>query len=111
MKRHYSGDGNIKDYLKGFSGTGRIDPSFQGYDAFKELWALGVMEPHIAAIRLYFNNRSDEHYVVVSSEYMAGADLKKHSGKPGLHSIEETLSDTDASYWEASDLDPKAFRD
>lgn len=108
---HYRGkiDGDIKEYLKEMHTNGANYPSFQGYEPFKQLWELGVIIPEIASIRLVHGVGADEHYIVVDEENLEGVKLKAHSGKPGLHNIEEILTNTKAPFWEIGGLDPRIY--
>jgi hypothetical protein len=109
---HYRGsiDGDIKKYLKETHENGAVCSSFIGYEPFKQLWDLGVVEPGIASIRLYFPNRSDEHYIVADENNLEGVLLNAHSGQKGLHNTKELLTKTEAKYWEVDDLNPRAYR-
>jgi len=109
---HYRGkiDGDIKKYLKEKHENGAVCASFIGYEPFKQLWDLGVICPGIASVRLYFPERSDEHYIVADKDTLEGVVLNVHSGQPGLHNTQELLSKTQANYWEVDGLDPKAYR-
>jgi len=109
---HYRGsiDGDIKAYLKEMHENGAVSPSFVGYEPFKQLWDLGVMYPGIASIRLVHGQGADEHYIVADETHLEGVLLKAHSGKEGLHNTKELLTKTKAPFWEASGLDPKAYR-
>ena len=110
---HYRGkrDGSIKRYLREtHEGGGSRLPSFRGYEPFQQLWALGVVTPQITSIRLFKGTASDEHYSVIDETHREGVGLKAHSGQPGLHETREILTRTDFDFWEASSLDPRAFR-
>jgi hypothetical protein len=111
---HYRGsiDGDIKKYLKKMHENGAVCPSFKGYEPFKQLLDLGVMLPEVASIRLVHGQGSDEHYILVDENSLEGVELKAHSGKPGLHNAEILLTTTQAPFcfWEAGNLDPRAFR-
>ena len=110
---HYRGsiDDDIRKYLKETHENGAVCPSFRGYEPFKQLWDLGVMLPRIASIRLVHGQGMDEHYIVADEEHLEGISLEAHSGKEGLHNTKELLTKTRAGFWEASGLDPRAYRD
>jgi hypothetical protein len=109
---HYRGriDGDIKKYLKEMHENGAVCPSFVGYEPFRQIWDLGVMQLGIASIRLVHGQGSDEHYIVADENNLEGVLLNAHPGKKGLHNTQELLTKTNAPFWEVSGLDPRAYR-
>ena len=109
---HYRGsiDGDIKAYLKEMHENGAVNPSFTGYEPFKQMWDLGFMDSYVASIRLVHGACLDEHYYVVDEHHLEGAKLKDYSGKEGLHNTKDILTNTQAKFWEISMLKPKAYR-
>jgi len=104
-------DGDIKKYLQERHNDGSVAPTFIGFAPFKQIWDLGVIEPHIATIRLMHDQGWDEHYVVVDETQVEGIALITHAGKPGLHNTQELLTTTMAPYWEIQNLNPKVYHD
>ncbi len=109
---HYRGsiDGDIKEYLKITRTDRSVDPTFTGYEPFKQLLDLNVVTPNITSIRLVHGFGSDEYYTVFDKENLEGVILKKYSGKTGLHNTKEILTETKAPFWEIHFLEPRAYR-
>ena len=109
---HYSGekDGDIREYLIEARDCGMVAATFIGYGPFKQLWDLGVVTPQITTVRLRFDVRGDESYIVANEKQLKGLEINVHTGQKGLHNTEELLTNTKSKHWEIDGLHPKAFR-
>jgi len=98
-------DGSLLDYLENCRSSGR-DPLFHGIEPLREAFQSGLVRPGFTLIRLMWNfGRTDEHYVIRSRDHLEGILLAAHSGRPGIHPIEDIVND-DAPKWELIDWNP-----
>jgi hypothetical protein len=102
-------DGDIRIYLKNVHNSGAVSPAFIGYEPFKQLWELGVINPGIASIRVV-RGIVDEHYKIVDEKNIEGVILNAHSGREGLHNTQDILTSKEVVRWEISGLNPKVYR-